>query len=162
MPSIDTGKLEALMSDLESYVPQHALLRSNVSKGNIGWHIEHSLLTIDAVVNTLKKSDCKNYRTRFHPGRLYVLTFGKIPRGKVKAPAVVQPVADYYKISLQLHLSQCRENLKTIEQLTSNHFFTHPFLGDFKLIPAIKFLGIHTHHHVKIIRDIVEDNDRAV
>ena len=162
MERMHMRKLEALIHNLESYVPQHALLHTKISKGSIGWHIEHCLLTIDVVVNALKRSDGQNYQRRFDFRRFYVLTSGKIPRGKVEAPTLVRPVADLDGASLRQHLSKCMENISIIEHLSSEHFFTHPFLGDFKLKPAVKFLAIHTHHHVNIIKDIIQEDHRCV
>jgi len=42
--------------------------------------------------------------------------------------------------------------------LTANkkQYFTHPIFGDLQLPSAIRFLYVHSYHHEKIIRDIVE------
>ena len=38
--------LETLLNQFESRIPLFAKENSEISKSNVGWHIEHSLLTI--------------------------------------------------------------------------------------------------------------------
>jgi hypothetical protein len=148
-------KLSDLIAILESKIAVHELINSSISKGSVGWHIEHTLLTFNTIIEALKKSDPANYKSRFDYRRLYVLLLGKIPRGKVKAPAVVQPKEDHNVDTLQQHISISKQNLKSLEDLQPSNFFTHPFLGDMNLKQAIRFLQVHTSHHVHIIDDIV-------
>jgi hypothetical protein len=148
-------KLEQLISELESNIAHHELTVPHVSAGSVGWHIEHSLLVLNTVIGALAKSDPLNYKRRFDIRRTTVMLLGRIPRGKIRAPKAVQPSTEFNKDSLQQHVHQTRENLKTLGQLSAGHYFTHPFLGDFKLGPAIKFITIHTKHHYHIIQDIV-------
>ncbi len=77
------------------------------------------------------------------------------PRGKVKAPKAVQPATNFNFETLHQHICLSREGLKTLEHLSAGHYFTHPFLGDFKLKAAVKFIKVHTNHHLHIINDIV-------
>jgi len=37
-----------------------------------------------------------------------------------------------------------------------NKYFTHPIFGDLRVPTAIKFLYVHSYHHEKIIRDILQ------
>ena len=147
-------KLYTLLTELEKSIPHQALLNPQVSQVPVGWHIEHSLLVLNAIVSGLKKSRPAAYKPTFDWRRQVVLVLGVIPRGKIKAPAAVRPVETFNAASLQQHLYTTKANLESIGQLSPDHFFTHPFLGDFKLIPAVKFMQVHTRHHLKIIRDI--------
>jgi hypothetical protein len=79
----------------------------------------------------------------------------KIPRGKAKAPKIVAPKADINKDELQLHLNRTRETIKALELVSKDHFFEHPYFGKLKLKETIRFLEIHTQHHLDIIRDII-------
>ncbi|HVG16501.1 MAG TPA: DinB family protein [Chitinophagaceae bacterium] len=148
-------KLEQLISALESNISHQELIVPDISAGSVGWHIEHSLLVLNLVIGTLSKSDPSNYKKKFDIRRAAVLLIGKIPRGKIRAPKAVQPTTEFNRDSLQQHVHRTRDSLKTLERLSPGHYFTHPFLGDFKLAPAIKFLTIHTKHHYQIIQDIV-------
>ena len=147
--------LEGLIQELESYIPHHAVSNPQVSKGAVGWHIDHTLLTMNLIIDVMSKSDPEAYRWKFNVMRTLVCTTGKIPRGKAKAPDVVQPKSLITPESLQHQLGAARERLLTLEKLHQNQFFTHPFFGDLNRKPTIRFLKIHTFHHVKIIRDII-------
>ena len=154
-------KLEQLISELESNILHHELTVPHISTGSVGWHIEHSLLVLNTVIGALSKSDPSNYKRRFDIRRTAVMLVGKIPRGKIRAPKAVQPTTEFNMDSLRQHVHRTREHLKTLEQLTTGHYFTHPFLGDFKLGPAIKFITIHTKHHNQIIQDIVRNKKES-
>lgn len=78
----------------------------------------------------------------------------KIPRGKAKAPKSVQPKSDYTLESLQEKLLKTRSKIAELQLLSKDHYFQHPGLGNMKLKQMIKFLEIHTRHHLKIIHDI--------
>lgn len=149
-----TGKLEAALKELEGHLPRWQRLSRDVSGGSVGWHIEHTLLTLDAVLEGLVRSSPQDYRGRFDIRRAYVMTTGKIPRGKVQAPKLVRPAPGTDEAGLRRHLQETRSRLEGIRELPAGHYFTHPFLGDFRLKAALRFLEIHTKHHLHIIRDI--------
>ena len=106
---------------------------TNVSKSSVGWHIEHSLKTIDLIITACKKSDPSTYQWKFKLNRFLILdVLQKIPRGKGKAPKVVQPEGDMHE----------------------NCYFFHPYFGNLNKKATEKFLALHTNHHLKIIEDI--------
>lgn len=144
-----------LIHQLESRISEHALHNPDISNGSVGWHIEHSLLTLNIIIEALKKSEPSNFNSKFDFRRLIVLTVGKIPRGKIKAPKLVQPSTVIDPPALLQHLLLTKENLKALDSLSKGHFFSHPFLGDFRLKQAVKFLCVHTNHHLSIINDII-------
>lgn len=148
-------KLEELLNNLEQQIVNYEKVNPAVSKGSVGWHIEHSLLTVNMVIKGVKASDPAQYKPTFDIKRIMVTTFGKIPRGRIKAPAVVQPTVQYNRESLVQHLSETRASLQSLDKEEPGKYFTHPFLGDFKLKPTRRFLQIHTNHHAAIINDIV-------
>ena len=149
-------KIEQLLDEIESHIPHQEKINSEVSSGSVGWHIEHMLLTMNMVIKGLKDSDPKQYKSRFDIKRIFVMAAGKIPRGRIKAPTVVQPTVQYNTESLREHLSATRANYQSLESLSKNNYFTHPFLGDFKVAPTKRFLQIHTNHHLSIINDIIK------
>jgi hypothetical protein len=153
-----TASLTAYIQELETYLPQHQRINEKVSTGSVGWHIEHILLVLDVIIHALQQSQPKDYQWRFNWRRTMIATINRIPRGKVKAPKVVQPEPHFTGDSLKQHLAETRERLKGLQALESNHHFVHPFLGIMNAKPAIKFLGLHTRHHLEIIRNILSSN----
>lgn len=149
-------KLETLLEELESKIPDFELTSSTISKSSVGWHIEHSLLTFNAIIDAIKKSNPDNYQWTFNWKRIFVLTIGKIPRGRAKAPTRVQPTVHYNINTLTQHLILTKDNLRSLESAQPNQFFLHPFFGELNLKPTIRFLLIHTRHHLDIINDIIK------
>jgi hypothetical protein len=148
--------LNNLLIQLESTVPQFEKLNQEISKSNVGWHIEHSLLTLNAIIDFLPNSNPKEYKWKFNFIRIVILTIKKIPRGKGKAPKVVQPKENYTLESLNNHLSVTKEKIKELKLMSSDRFFIHPYFGKIKLKQTINFLEIHTKHHLDIINDILK------
>lgn len=148
-------RLAALISQLQSRIRHHECINAAVSKASVGWHIEHALLTLNMVIDLLGKSNPVHYKYKFDLRRSVVLLLGIIPRGKVKAPKAVQPNTNFDMHTLQQHVALSKEKLNDLRSLHAGHYFTHPFLGDFKLKNATRFLQVHTKHHLKIIDDIL-------
>lgn len=128
----------------------------NVSKSSVGWQIEHSLKTIDLIITACKKSDPSTYQWKFKLNRFLILdVLQKIPRGKAKAPKVVQPEGEITRESLQLHLEKVHQNLENWENLDRNVYFFHPYFGNLDKKATERFLKLHTLHHLHIIEDIL-------
>ena len=149
------NNLDTLLNKLEHHIPSSELINLQVSQSTIGWQIEHSLLTINGIVNAVVQSNPKNYQWKFSFMKLVVLVTKKIPRGKAKAPKVVVPKAAINSDDLQKHLTTTRDTIKALDVVAKDHFFEHPYFGKLKLKETIRFLEIHTIHHLNIIEDIV-------
>lgn len=127
-----------------------------VSKSSVGWQIEHSLKTIDLITTACKKSDPSTYQWKFNLNRFLILdVLQKIPRGKAKAPKVVQPEGEITRESLQLHMEKVHQNLENWEKLDRNVYFSHPYFGNLHKKATERFLKLHTQHHLHIIEDIL-------
>ena len=149
-------ELKKILIELEYIIPNQELLNPVVSKSSIGWHIEHVLLTMNLVIEAIHKSNPDNYKRNFNFNRLLVFSLNKIPRGKVKAPRMVRPQEDFTTDSLKSHLEKVKSNLEKLSTLSANNYFEHPFMGQLNLKPTIRFIKIHTNHHLNIIKDIIE------
>jgi len=147
--------LENLLNKLEEKIQFADRLSHNISKSNVGWHIEHSLLTIRGISHVLIKSNPADYQWTFNYPRYFVLILKKIPRGKAKAPEVVSPKGILKNEELLSLLYETRSKLAEVKSLSDDKFFKHPYLGNLKRRQAIKFLIIHTKHHLAIINDII-------
>lgn len=148
-------KMELLLAELEHSVPFYNKKKESISQSDAGWHIEHSLLTIDQIIARLSQSKNNRYKRAFSFPRFIVMTTGIIPRGRAQSPRSVQPAGDINPETLQRHLAITSEKLIELVLLDKEQFFEHPYFGHLKLKQAVRFLEIHTRHHVKIIRDII-------
>ena len=147
------NKLELLLQKLETKISVQNVLQTDVSASSIGWHIEHSLLAINKITEATKASDAANYKFIFKPLKYIVYLTGKMPRGRAKNPKVVEP--DFFdENTLKVHLEKTKTTIKELENIDKNKFLKHPYFGNLKLKDTIKFLEIHTNHHLKIINDI--------
>lgn len=151
-------KLKKLIQDLESKIPNQEMLNPAISKSSVGWHIEHTLLTMNLVIGALQKSNPENYKQTFNFYRVLVFAMNKIPRGKAKAPKIVQPKEDFNVESLKSHIEKGKVKLAEINSIGDKNYFEHPYFGHLTLKPTIKFLEIHTNHHLQIINDIIKSN----
>jgi hypothetical protein len=149
------NNLTTLVNQLEHYIPKSESMDLQVSQSTVGWQIEHSLLTLNGIIVALQNSNPKEYSWNFSFMKWTILATKKIPRGKAKAPKVVVPKDTITIANLEQHLAKAKETIKCLDSVSKNHFFKHPYFGDLKKKQTILFLEIHTHHHLKIIRDIV-------
>ena len=148
--------LDELLIQLKEKLPLIDKKNEAVSGAAIGWHVQHSLMVINVIVRSLESSNEKDYTWKFNFLRTFILTIGKFPRGKVQSPKSVRPKEAYSFDSLQSDFLTTEINVKKLETLPQNAFFTHPIFGDLNLKPAIRFLKLHTVHHLKIINDIIK------
>ena len=148
-------KLLKYVKELESKIPNQEDYNADISKSNVGWHIEHILLTNKMIMEAVEKSNPANYSWSFKLSRIVVFTMNKIPRGRAKAPKVVFPKT-YDEQTLLEHLKIVTEKIQGLENMSSDKYFDHPYFGNLRLNKTIKFLEIHTKHHLEIINDIIK------
>ena len=149
-------KLNNLITELEQHTVFLDKLNPLVSEASVGWHIEHSLKVITQIIDTVEKSNPKDYTWRFNLIGALVLSLQTIPRGKGKAPKSVIPEGDITIDTLKHHIDKTRLMIHKIENFESNNYFTHPYFGNLNVKPTKKFLSIHTNHHLKIIKAIIK------
>lgn len=145
-----------LITGLEEKIPMMDKEHKHISAAKVGWHIQHCLLVINNIINGLKQSDPKTYQWKFNVNKTLILTFGKIPRGKGKAPKGVQPQVAITEALLLESVEKAKNNVSSLSTVHKNQYFLHPYFGHLNLKPTIRFLKIHTKHHLHIINDIVK------
>lgn len=150
-------KLEIILNEIEKNIEFHELVNEKVSKVPTGWHLEHLMLVINNVIFSIEKSNPSDYRFNYKPVRFIIMTAGKMPRGKGRAPKGVQPSEDEKRTieSLRAQFEKTRISVAKLATLNKNQFFPHPYFGNMKLKSTIKFLGIHSNHHLDIVKDII-------
>ena len=148
-------ELHRLLDQLESDISSFDKVNLAVSSGSVGWHIAHSLKTIDQIVTACKHSNPSEYQWHFNFKRFLIMSVAKkIPRGKAKAPKIVRPEGDISPETLSLSLEKVRKNIKDWKSLDKNVHFPHPFFGVLNKKETEQFLILHTRHHEMIIKDI--------
>jgi hypothetical protein len=156
MNAINTTELKDLIAELEFAIPQLEKTDQSISNSNVGWHIAHSLLVFNGIIETISRSDPKEYKWSFNLKRLVVFAKKKIPRGVAKAPRSVVPIGDHTMVELKDQIEKAKMKLGQLKELNSKQFFNHPTFGNIRLKQTIRFLVIHTKHHLDIIQDIIQ------
>jgi hypothetical protein len=140
---------------LANTIPNYKKQNDAISKSGIDWHVDHSLKVILAVCESLKKSDPKEYKWTFNFLRNVVFITNRFPRGKAKAPKITSAKEKVDKDELLKQLEIVKKELSAIEKLPKNSNFKHFIFGVLNLKQTIKFLGLHTKHHLKITDEII-------
>lgn len=148
--------LKEEMTEIKQFKNNINLQNKAISKAAIGWHLDHSLLTINSIYETLKKSDTTAYNPSFNFPKVIMFSLGRIPRGRAKAPEKVQPKDSPSIKTIEEQIENAYKNLNRSDALPQNSNFVHPYIGQLNRNEAKRFLKIHTLHHLKICRDILE------
>jgi len=143
------------ISELEAMLQHTDKTNTTVSDGGVAWHLDHSLKVIIAICNALEESDPASFKSSFNFTKQAIFMTGIIPRGKARAPKLVRPKENVANEDIIRHLEVAKKLLSNVENLETNSHFKHPVFGHLNLKDAIKFMGIHTKHHLKIMRDIL-------
>jgi hypothetical protein len=149
------SKLLSLLKKIESKIVFRETSNLMVSKADVAWHLDHSLKVINSVISGLKKSNPEEYKWKLHFKRSFFLTIGSIPRGKARAPKSVQSFENSTLEDIQKQLETARFLVNELQGLPKNSNINHPYIGILNLKQATRFLEIHTHHHIKIMNDII-------
>ncbi|TJY38013.1 DUF1569 domain-containing protein [Pontimicrobium aquaticum] len=147
-----------LIQELERYVAVKDKRNAKVSTSDVAWQIDHSLKVINLVCDTLLKSNPEDYKRNFNTWRLLLFTIGYFPRGKVKAPKFVRPPEIISIEDLNVQIQTAYQNIEKLKSADKHAHFKHFVFGVLHKKRTIRFLQLHTNHHLKIIRDILNSN----
>ncbi len=150
-------KLQELLSEIEKHIPNFEVQNSKVSKSSIGWHLDHSLKVVNGILGVLEKNPNPDKKPLKLFGRLF-LFFGFIPRGKGTAPKVVRPPEHILLVDIEKQLDEAKTKANQLHQIAESAIFTHPYFGSLSKKQSIRFVEVHTKHHLKIIDDILNKN----
>ena len=146
-----------------SQQPDELLLfrAEGVSGWNSSQHLDHLATSNRRIVRGIERALAApahegGSRLTF-VGRVVLLT-GFIPRGKGKAPEASLPRSGSLEdvrenlLQAQRAVSELSERLGEIDACRGR--FDHHVFGGFRPIEWLRFMQLHTRHHLKIIRDI--------
>lgn len=149
-------QLQILLHEIESKIAFRDSTNEFVSKSDVAWHLDHSLRVINGISGVLKKSNPDDFISSFHFKRSLILFLGKIPRGKAKAPETVTPKGNISLEDLFYRLENAKTSIIEIQNCNPKNNFIHPYFGQLNLKQTLRFLEIHTKHHLKIVDDIIK------
>ncbi len=145
------------IDELGSYFDHLDAKKETISQRDVRWQLDHSLIVLIGILEALSKSDPKDCKLSFNRSRFMVFNvLGYIPRGQGKAPKVVQPNHKASLEELKAKAETARNWLKQAADWPAQANFKHPFFGLLDKKLTLKFLKIHTEHHLKIVRDILK------
>ncbi len=155
-------ELTALLSQLEQRFEHYNCSNTSISNASVGWHLEHSLIVLSQIAKAVETSEPKKYRWTLNFARIFVFSLNKIPRGRGKAPKFTQPREETTLEILKTRLATAKERMEVLTKLTPHHHFKHPFFGVLNLKFAIKFMILHTEHHLQITDDILKSKNKVI
>ncbi|MEL6561952.1 MAG: DUF1569 domain-containing protein [Bacteroidota bacterium] len=144
------------LEEINAQIVNSELLNPKVSEADVGWHLDHSLKVIKSIYRALKASDPEQFKGEINAARVAVFISGKIPRGVGKAPRQVMPTDATSTEDLLTQLSEVKQLMIKFDLLPEKAFFKHPVFGNLDKKQTMRFIEIHTNHHLQIIRDIVK------
>lgn len=127
-----------------------------------GWspaeHLDHSIKVaramLDQLLDPVPLDPLKPISLLGHA----VLLSGFIPRGKAKAPKRVRPVIATVD-ELLAGLDALAVSITRVEDPAWKHpegpVIPHPYFGGLTSVQTLHFIGVHTHHHLKIVREVL-------
>ena len=155
MNTTSTQEILRKIDRLEAFTVQMNAIDTAVSKVGVDWHLAHSLKTINGICDALAQSDPADYSWSANVTRTMSLTFNFIPRGRAQSPQSVIPDEIITISDLQQLLQSARTKIETAIKLPEDSHFEHPVFGMIRRAEALRFLEVHTQHHLKIIEDII-------
>jgi hypothetical protein len=156
MKTLNISVLEDTLNRVEDYIPNRELINPSVSKVSVAWHLDHSLKVMNAVIKSMENSDPALYKNNFSLMGRIVFALKYIPKGKAKAPKHVLPPQTILLEDITAQLADAKQNIKRLPDLDKDAYFKHPMFGNINSTRVIRFLEAHTHHHLKIVRDILK------
>ena len=148
-------KIEIQLQKIESLLSKIDLTNEKISKASVGWHLEHLLLILNSSLKGLTMTNPTDYNPKFSLKKFVFLNFGMIPRGKIRAPKQFIPLEVPTRESILKLMNLAKTRLEAVKNLPEKSFITHPFLGDFDKKTTLRFLWLHSNHHLKIVDDIL-------
>lgn len=157
MTVTEVGFLDTHLDEIEAKIKDRDILNDSVSKVSVAWHLDHSLKVINRIYESLEASDPSQFESSFNFSRVLSLTFNYIPRGRAKSPKAVLPPENITVEALYKQLDEARSKMDKALDLPKESHFKHPVFGTISRGNALRFIEVHTQHHLKIMRDILEE-----
>jgi uncharacterized damage-inducible protein DinB len=152
------ARLERDFDEFQIFTPLAERRMERISAWSVGEHLDHLMKVDRSIFDRIEAPVETPLRPLSTLGRI-VLWSGWIPRGKGKAPDMARPQA--------VPPEQLVERIRAARDLLDRAVATpqrladprriakHYLLGGMSAAQWLRFLAVHHHHHVKIIRDVL-------
>ncbi|SDL13478.1 hypothetical protein SAMN04488034_102396 [Salinimicrobium catena] len=154
--ALNLDLIQAQLNEMKEYISEKDIKNSSVSSAPVEWHLSHSLKVINNIISSLESSDPGNFKKEFSFWKVVIFLTRKIPRGRARSPKAVLPPEDITLEHLKGEWSKAKQNVSLINSFPGKAHFEHPYFKHLDRNQTKKFLEIHTEHHLKIIREILE------
>lgn len=148
--------MQKVFSEIQELLHGGDAVKETVSSKSVYWQIDHTLRVIFGVSGLLRKSEPADYKRNFNFIRFVVLTTGKIPRGRGKAPKQVMNPGEITREELKVLFEKAKGAFNQTKDLEPNSNFDHKYFGMLNYKQSMRFLEVHSNHHLKICRDILK------
>lgn len=145
--------LETMFHVMHTLVPQADTMNKAVSGWSVGEHLEHICTVAAGFAVVLISGRGPKFEATMPDARNMVLVDGHIPRGKIKAPPVASPKGIESAPAYARMLNKTLARLKSAALQPEDRTADHPLLGTFNRNEVLRFLVVHTAHHLSIIDD---------
>jgi len=142
---------------IENYISVMEKSEKEISKAPVKWHLLHLLQVIKGVIDNAASSDPAEFNSKSNLVWKYTSLFGKIPRGKITSPDVVNPKFEITEIEIRTAIEDAKLRVSQWGKLKQNNFYNHHILLHLNKRKIKRFLKVHTRHHLRIVRDITKD-----
>ncbi len=153
----DAGFLNDEFTKIEQLVSKRDAKNTQVSSASVAWHLDHMLKTINQISDRVIDSNPDDYTYNFNIQQVVVHTTGMIPRGAAQSPQNVRPPKVIQTDSIYIQLKDAKTKISKLISLDEDAYFEHPVFDNLDRDQTRRFLEIHTKHHLKIIKDILDE-----
>jgi len=154
----DLQRILSALQEVESFIPSWQQKDESVSNWTVGQQIEHVLKATSAFTVMIlrdRKADGSGIHKQL---KGLLLQRGSFPRGIAKAPDISMPADATPATGLTARLHKTRNRVSKLPDVSASAVAHHHYLGEMDRDEAVAFMAIHLEHHIKIIRDIVNDS----
>ena len=147
-------KIQIQLKQLAYHIEADDKADKTVSHVSIYWHVEHCLKVLGGVTTMLEQSTPADFKPRWSIIKTYIMITGFIPRGKGRAPKQTIPNNLSDKTTLKAMHAKVFLQIQQLDNLPPTSCFKHPLFKWLDKKQTVRFMAIHTNHHLKIIKDI--------
>lgn len=151
------GRIDGQFDELLELASRPDVRVEKISGWSVDQHLDHVLKVDRSIARVFEQPEAGALPPLSRIGWV-ILTTGWIPRGRGKAPGAVAPQpAPPAQLAAQVQEVRdlLAQTLSSEELLADPRAIApHPLFGGLSAARWVRFVAVHHHHHLKIIRDV--------